>query len=159
MSEQDAYDELRYYALAHHDVDAFIRQHVVDAFTAQQATAQTKPIALTFSLVGLYLTVEKGFSGRQVQQVHTELASVKQTWPVFVLPMERGPLTVFDVVAAPGGVERDAAIRAWCRSVWEAYRESHQRVVDLLLQRGIDDRPLNRSGKRGQQLPGKRGST
>lgn len=135
-SEQDAYDELRYYTLARGDA-AFIHQHVVDAFTAQHATALTKPIALTFSLVGLYLLVEKGFSGRQVQRAHMELAGIKQAWPVFVLPSERGRVTVFDVVAAPEGVARDAAIHSWCKSVWDAFRGSRQLVVDLVLQRGI----------------------
>jgi len=131
-SEQDAYDELRYYTLAHLDA-GFIHQHVVDAFTAQHATVQTKPIALTFALVGLYLLVEKGFSGRQIQRVHMELARNKQTWPVIELPLERGSITVFDVVAVPEGVERDAAIHAWCGSVWAAFRGSGQFVRDLLL--------------------------
>ncbi|HEY6926187.1 MAG TPA: DUF5946 family protein [Steroidobacteraceae bacterium] len=135
-SEQDAYDELRYYTLARHDA-AFIHQHVVNVFTAQRATDQTKPIALTFSLVGLYFSMEKGFSGREVQRVHTKLASIRQTWPVFTLPLERGLITVFNVMAAPAGIERDAVIHAWCRSVWEAFHGSHQLVVDLLLQRGI----------------------
>ena len=28
-------------------------------------------------------------------------------------------------------VERDQAIEAWCRSVWNAYRESHGVIADL----------------------------
>ena len=88
-------------------------------------------------LVGLFLLVERRLSERQVQRVHTELARIKQAWPVFALPAERGRITVFEVVVAPEGIERDAAIHVWCRSVWEAFRESRQRVVDLLLQRGI----------------------
>jgi len=130
-TEQDAYDELRYYTLAHRDPE-FIHQHVVDAFTAQHANVQTKPIALTFSLVGLYLLVERQFSGRQVQRAHMELARHKQTWPVFSLPVERGLITCVDVVAVPVGIERDRAIHAWCASVWEAFRESHVTVGELL---------------------------
>jgi hypothetical protein len=135
-SEQDAYDELRCYTLALRD-RAFIHQHVVDAFTAQHANAQTRPIGLAFSLVGLFLLVERGYSGRQIQRVHSQLATIKQAWPVFALPSERGLVTVFDVVAAPEGADRDAAIQAWCKSVWEAFHHSRQLVVDLLLQRGI----------------------
>jgi Family of unknown function (DUF5946) len=137
-SERDAYDELCYYTLAHRD-PSFIHQHVVDAFGAQQADARTKPIALTFALVGLYLFVEKHFSGRQVQRVHTELARHKQTWPLFPLPLDRGLITVIDVVSAPEGVERDRAIHAWCTSVWNAFRESRQAVIDLLRRGGIVD--------------------
>jgi hypothetical protein len=138
-SEQEAYDELRCYTLTHGD-PSFIHQHVVDAFTAQQANAQTKAIALTFSLVGLYLFVERKFSGRQVQRVHTELASERQNWPVFSLPLERGLITVVDVVAAPEGIARDKAIHDWCTSVWDAFHDSRPRVVGLLRQRGLAGR-------------------
>lgn len=135
-SEQDAYDELRCYTLTHRD-PSFIHQHVVDAFTAQHANDQIKPITLTFALVGLYLLVEKQFSGRQVQRVHMELASHKQGWPVFTLPLDRGAITAVDVVTAPEGRERDKAIHAWCASVWEAFHDSHRAVIDLLRQNGL----------------------
>jgi hypothetical protein len=139
-SEQDAYDELRCYTLAHGD-PSFIHQHAVDAFTAQHANDQTKPIALAFSLVGLYLFIERQFSGKQVQRVHMKLANDKQSWPVFVLPRERGSITVIDVLVAPAGIQRDKAIQAWCASVWEAFHESRGAVIELLRQRGFDDRP------------------
>jgi uncharacterized protein DUF5946 len=58
------------YTLTHSD-PAFIHQHVVDAFAAQSADDTTKPITLTFALVGLYLHVEKGRTGRRVQLVHS----------------------------------------------------------------------------------------
>jgi hypothetical protein len=140
-SEQDAYDELRFYTLAHRD-PSFIHQHVVDAFTAQHANGQTKPIALTFSLVGLYLLVERGFSGRQVQRAHRDLARNKRAWPEFELPPQRGSITAVDVVAAPGGVERDKAIHEWCTSVWEAFHESHGTVIELLRQYGYGADPV-----------------
>jgi hypothetical protein len=35
-------------------------------------------------------------------------------------------------MAARAGPERDKAIDAWCASVWNAYRDSHQSVADLL---------------------------
>jgi hypothetical protein len=140
--EQDAYDELRYYTLAHRD-PSFIHQHVVDAFTAQHANDQTKPIALTFALVGLYLLVERHFTGKQVQRVHTELANKKQPWPAFTLPSARGSITVHDVVAAPERIERDETIPAWCASVWQAFQlpENRRTLIDLLHERGIDHRP------------------
>jgi hypothetical protein len=141
-SEQDAYDELRCYTLAHRD-PSFIHQHVVDAFTTQHADAQTKPIALTFSLVGLYLFVQRQLSGRQVQRVHMELARHKQPWPAFVLPLKRGSITAVDVVAAPEGPERDKAVHAWCTSVWGAFHHSHRTVIDLLREHGFHDRPAS----------------
>lgn len=135
-SEQDDFSELCCYTLGLLDA-SFIHQHVVDAFTAQKANEQTKPIAITFALVGLYLHIEKQFSGRQVQRAHMSLAKQKRGWPVFTLPGDRGAITVADVLAAPAGPERDKAIDAWCVSVWEAFRESHQVLADLLRERGI----------------------
>jgi hypothetical protein len=136
MTEQGAYDELRCYTLGLRD-RAFIHQHVVDAFGAQHADERTKPIALTFALVGLYLLLERQFSGRQVQRIHMQLAATGDTWPVFPLPAERGPVTVAEVVKAPPGPERDAAIHAWCASVWRAFAASHRAVAELLRQRRI----------------------
>jgi hypothetical protein len=146
-SEQDAYDELRCYTLAHRD-PSFIHQHVVDAFIAQHADAQTKPIALTFSLIGLYLAVEKQLSGRHVQRVHMQLARHKRPWPAFALPDNRGSITALDVVAAPEGRERDKAIHAWCACVWGVFHLSHETVIDLLHQHGFHDwlaKPIGRS--------------
>ena len=59
-TEQDAYDRLQCYTLAHGD-PAFLHQHIVDAWAAQHADDRTKPIGLTFALVGLYLHLEKGY--------------------------------------------------------------------------------------------------
>jgi hypothetical protein len=135
-SQWDAYDELQCYTLAHGG-GTFIHQHVVDAWAAQHADERTKPIGLTFALVGLYLRVERRFSGRQVQRAHMALGKHKRTWPAFRLPPERGPVTASQVMAAPAGPERDQVIDAWCASVWEAFRESHQAVAELLKQHGI----------------------
>ena len=134
-SSQDAYNELCGYTLTHFG-PAFIHQYVVDAFAAQNASHQTKPITLTFALVGLYLHVEKDYSGKQVQKAHMLLAKRKREWPSFALPRDRGVMTPSDVIAAPAGPDRDAAIDAWCASVWEAFRDSHQAVADLLHQHG-----------------------
>ena len=130
--EQNAYEELQCYSLGHEGPE-FLHQHVVDAWAAQQADENTKPIGLTFALVGLYLHIEKGFSGRLVQCAHMDLAKRKRSWPSFPLPSERGTITACEVMAAPPGPERDRAIDAWCASVWEAYSLSHQVVGELLL--------------------------
>jgi hypothetical protein len=137
--DQDAYDALASYTLTHGD-RAFIHQHVVDAFAAQHATPATKPIALAFALLGLYLHVERGFTGRQVQRAHMMLAKRSRSWPTFALPTptHRGAMTAVDVVAASAGVERDAAIDAWCAAVWAAYREVAPSVAGLATAHGLD---------------------
>src|SRR5260370_22891507 len=100
VSNENAYNELCCYTLTHGD-PAFIHQHVVDAFAAQNADERTKPIKLTFALIGLYLHVEKQFSGREVQRTHQFLAEGKRLWPSFPLPPDRGSLTPADVTSAP----------------------------------------------------------
>jgi hypothetical protein len=131
MSEHTAYDELCAYTLTHGGA-MFIHQHVVDAFAAQVADGRTTPITLTFALVGLYLHVERHFSGREVQQAHQRLARRKRAWPSFLLPRDRGSVTPADVLARAAGSERDEAIHAWCVSVWHAFRESEAAVEELL---------------------------
>lgn len=88
-------------------------------------------------MVGLYLHLEKGFSGRQVQRAHMALAWHKKSWPSFALSRERGAVTVVEVLAMSAGPERDRAIDAWCASVWDAFRASHQAVAERLEQHGI----------------------
>jgi hypothetical protein len=130
-SDQERYNELAYYTLAHPD-PAFIHQHIVDAYGAQHAHASSKPIGVAFALAGLYLALERRYSGRQVQHAHTLLARNKKHLPVFTLPTQRGALTVADVLRASPGPERDAAIRIWMASVWQAWSASHKKVADWL---------------------------
>lgn len=134
--EQHAFDELCAYTLTRGDA-AFIHQHAVDAFAAQHADESTKPIKITFALVGLYLLIERQVSGRQVQRIHMQLAKRKETWPTFPLPADRGRISAIDVLKAAEGAERDAAIHAWCGSVWAAYSGSREAVAGLLRERGI----------------------
>ena len=85
-------------------------------------------------LLGLCLHLEKGYSGREVQRAHVQLAKRRKQWPTFMLPEARGVVTVTDVLAAAPGPERDAAIERWCASVWEAWSASHAQVRELLQQ-------------------------
>src|SRR5436309_1161694 len=126
---RSAYDEVYVYSMGR---PGFILQHVADARAVQTATADTKPIAIVFGLVGLYLYVERQFSGRQVQTAHTELARKKREWPTMYLPDERGSMTAVDVLAANSGPERDCAIGDWCKSVWTACIANRGVIIDLL---------------------------
>lgn len=130
-AEADALDALSGYTLALKDA-TFIHQHVVDAYAAQRADERTKPIKITFALVGLYLMIEKGFSGKQVQLAHMRMGRRKRSWPAFPLPADRGSVTVVEVMQTPEGPPRNAAIQAWCRSVWSAYAGSREAVAALL---------------------------
>ncbi|MGB7968489.1 MAG: DUF5946 family protein [Methanobacterium sp.] len=130
-SEEEAFNDLCCYTITHHDPN-FIHQYVVDTFAAQTADKKTKPITLTFALVGLYLHLEKNFTGKQVQQAHMQLAKHKKLWPNFNLPEKRGNITVYDVIDMDEGPNRDIIIIKWCETVWASYVKNHTRVRDLV---------------------------
>ena len=137
MDVSAAYDEVYAYTMTR---PGFILQHVVDAYGAQTASADSKPMRLIFSLAGLYLHIEKQFTGRQVQLAHMQMGRRKREWPALPLPRDRGAMTAADVLAAPAGLERDAAIEAWCRSVWDAYHDARQTIIDVLAATGVTTR-------------------
>jgi len=124
-----AFDEVYVYTMGR---PGFILQHMVDAFAVQTANQDTKLVGIVFGLVGLYLHLEKQFSGRQVQEVHMKLGRRKRAWPKINLPKDRGSMTVIDVLAVPAGPERDKAIDDWCRSVWTSFGGNRQSIIALL---------------------------
>ena len=128
--ESDHYSELSCYTLSHGDA-AFIHQHVVDAYTAQTADETTKAIAMVFALIGLFLHVELGFTGKQVQRAHMQLAKRRRTWPRPQLPIDRGAIRVAEVLAAEPGPARDAKIYAWAAAVWQAYAPCHREIAEI----------------------------
>ena len=120
-------NELTYYTLAHGD-SAFIHQHVVDAYGAQHMRGSASTIGAAFALAGLYLAVERGFTGRQVQKMHIMMAKASKQWPRFNPPKDLGQLTVADVIAVEAGPARDDAILRWCAGVWAAWSTERDRV-------------------------------
>lgn len=129
-SDQELFDELSFYTLAHGD-PAFIHENSADAFRAQHVDPTTKPMAVVFAVMGLYLYLEKNFTGRQVQLAHMRMARQQKSWPHLRRPTRQASLTVADVVATEPGPERDAMIRQWCAAVWEIWRESRSQIVAL----------------------------
>lgn len=126
----DLFNQLAFYTLAHPGPE-FIHQLVVDAYAAQNANETSKPIAIVFSLVGLYLHLEKGFTGKQVQRAHMQLAKWPNTWARPPLPTDRGTIHIQDVLAADPGPDRDAMIERWCASVWECWQPSRSQIVEV----------------------------
>jgi Family of unknown function (DUF5946) len=129
-ADQDRYSELAFYTLAHPS-PSFIHQHVVDAFAVQTADENSKPIGIAFGLMGLYLHVEKNFTGKQVQKAHMRLGRHRKQWLRPALPKVRGAITIANVLAVPPGAPRDAMIHNWCVSVWKACHEARPHIVDL----------------------------
>jgi hypothetical protein len=111
-----------------HGDGEFIHQHVVDAYAAQHLGKDTKPIALAAALIGLFLFVERGHTGRSVQLAHMQLGNKMKAWPLFEAPEKHAAVTVLEVLNAPPGPERDEKIKQWARSVWEMWKERHLEV-------------------------------
>lgn len=130
MNDQELFHELAFYTLAQ-PRSTFIHQHAVDAFAVQSADASTKPIAVVFGLIGLYLAVEKGFTGLQVQEMHMRLAKKRRTWLSLPLPADRGGITIADVLSVAPGPARDAAIHRWCEAAWKPWHAARPYIVDL----------------------------
>jgi hypothetical protein len=137
-SEQHAYEELCAYTLElaqRHG--SFIHQHVVDAYAAQNAQPGSRTMSVAFALIGLQLFVERGYTGKEIQRVHIVLAQENYDWPAFDLPANRGAWHAGDVMLASPGAQREAAIGAWCASVWHAYAGARHRVIEMLVHHGI----------------------
>lgn len=138
-NETDAYHALCAYTLPLGDPE-FVHQHVVDAFAAQHADTDTKPVGLTMPLVGLFLRAERGASGKEVQRMHMKIARQQRgPWPTFTLPAERGAMTAADVLAATPGPERSRAIHSWAEAVWAAFTDDNRdAVVEFIRGHGIE---------------------
>jgi hypothetical protein len=131
----DASDEQAYHLLLAYTFEPahyLMHQHVVDAYAAQTADEHTKPITLVFALAGLYLHFEKGFTGPEAQQAHIRMAKARKDWPRLPLVGGRGHMTASDVIQFASGPERDAGIEHWAREVWDAWREQHAIVAQLV---------------------------
>jgi len=112
----------------------FHHQLCVDAYGAQHAGESAKPITLAFALVGLYLAVERGYTGRQVQQAHMELARKAGKgfdWPRFEPPERPWAVTAAEVWKAEPGKARDQMIKAWAETVWQKWARQRDRVRAL----------------------------
>jgi len=126
----DAYDELYVYTMTRPE---FLLQHVVDASVAQNAPASNPPsIGAIFALVGLYLHLEHGFTGFQVQKAHRIMGRTKRIWPELLWPADRGARTASAVMALPQGRVRDDGIDQWCRDVWAAFGPNRDTIVALV---------------------------
>ena len=121
------YSDLQCYTVAKQD-PGFIHQHVVDTYAAQHAGGSTRNIAVAFGLIGLYLALERGYTGKEVQLAHMRIAKSRKIWPRLEPPREPAILTVMDVLQAGTDEEKDAMIRKWMTEVWVSWADRHDWV-------------------------------
>ena len=126
----DTFYELTYWTLERRDV-RFIHQHAVDAYEAQHAGGKTKPMTVAFGLIGLFLALEKGYTGRQVQRAHMVIARRQRDWPNLEPPSLRAVMTVHNVVEGATDAEREELLMQWAASVWGIWEERHPWVREI----------------------------
>ncbi|MEN6341950.1 MAG: DUF5946 family protein [Methanospirillum sp.] len=121
------YSDLQSYTVAKRD-PAFMHQHAVDAYAAQHAGGPTRNIAVAFGLIGLYLALERRYTGRQVQLAHMRIAKARKEWPRLEQPAETVGFTALDVLRARTDAERDRMIERWMAAVWETWADRQEWV-------------------------------
>jgi len=120
-----AFSDLESYTVSLRDPE-FIHQHVVDTYAAQHAGGKTRNITVIFGLIGLYLTMEKEYTGKEVQRAHMLIAKKRKTWPPLDPPEKTFHVTVADVLRANTDSEKKAAIHRWMTEVWEGWADRHE---------------------------------
>jgi len=118
-----------------HPVMLRYHQLTVDAYGAQHAGGGAPRIRVAYSLAGLWLALEHGFSAEDVRSVHRRMGHPTAAWPEFIPPVPpQRWLTVLDVAEAgvrqhsSGGHARAAG--QWAGSVWDAWRATDDGVDD-----------------------------
>lgn len=119
------YHELSAYFIMNPDI-SFPTQHIVDAYGAQHSGRKVKNIRTAFSLIGLYLAFECGYSGRLVQKAHIELAKSNIQWPSFDLPSNPYNFSVQDVLDEEKGANRNEMLMKWAKNVWNTWEHYHK---------------------------------
>ncbi|MFO7289894.1 MAG: DUF5946 family protein [Bacillota bacterium] len=112
----------------------FHHQLCVDAHGAQHSGGPVKPITTVFAPVGLYLAVERGFYGRQVQIAHMKLAKKAgkgAEWTRLEPPERPGDSAVLDVMKGEPGRGRKEMIQKWAKAVWRSWAHQHDRIRTL----------------------------
>ena len=127
----DLFCKLSAKTMSLHDTE-FIHQTAIDSYQAQHAGGINKNISVAFGLIGLYLALERGYSGREVQKAHMVLANRFKDWPKFEPPTREWQMTVQDILQAKSDSEYREKIRLWAKSVWEKWQSDRDRIIELV---------------------------
>lgn len=131
--------ELVGFELMHPILVGRCHQLTVDAYGAQHAGEPTGRIRVAYSLVGLHLALDRGWTGDRVRGFHQRMGRPDAWWPPFRRPVADGePLgtfTVEDVVRLGASVDsvdgHTEATSRWAADVWAAWTPQHTEVATL----------------------------
>jgi hypothetical protein len=123
------------FELNHPSLAGRFHQLTVDAYGAQHAGGDTGYIRAAYSLVGLYLAIEREMGGVDVRSAHQRMGHPDATWPPFPRPKQAGSVTILDVAEAgarAGSIEGHATlVQRWATDVWHAWADQHATVATL----------------------------
>ena len=127
--------EIAGFELAHPELAGRFHQLTVDAYGAQHSGGDGRGIRIVYSLVGLHLALDRGWSGVAVRRAHQGMGRPQPSWPAFRRSADVGSLTVLDVARAgvrAGSVSGHAeVVQRWAAAVWAAWAPRHEEVAAL----------------------------
>ena len=129
------YGEVLGFELSHIVPLGRYHQLMVDTYGAQHAGQDARSIRVAYSLVGLFLALERGRDGLEVRRAHQRMGKPDPSWPPFDPPPDVGAITVLDVAEAGargGSVAGHAeAMGRWAQAVWHAWSGLHREAAAL----------------------------
>lgn len=109
-----------------------LHQLTVDAYGGQHAGPPTGQRYVAYSVAGLALALEHGWSGVEVRDLHARMGPVRPAWPTLPPPPRPAEMTVADIVAAgawansPDG--HAESVQRWAAAVWASWRDQHDEI-------------------------------
>lgn len=115
------YGEYGYPAVHRLSVDAYAVQH-----PGQPMKQAIQSVAV--HLIGLYCSLERGFSTAQVTKAIGRAAQFSDGLVWLDPPASMGKITVVDAANADGLKEYQYVAKAWAQSAWEAWSAHHDQI-------------------------------
>jgi len=110
-----------------------VHRLIVDAYMAQHPGLATPAgrRSLATHLVGLYCSLARGMSAKEIVRVLAKVFPDKQDLPPFAPIPSLGGQTVATVRDAANLTEHQERATAWAHAVWQAWSPHHHRVEAL----------------------------
>jgi hypothetical protein len=110
-----------------------VHRSIVDAYMAQHPSFGTPAgrRSVAVHLVGLYCTIEKQLSAKEVIRALAGVFPDKRDVPPFAPVPRLSDVTVASVHAATNKIEHGERAIAWAGAVWQAWAPHHARVREV----------------------------
>jgi hypothetical protein len=106
----------------------------VDAYAVQHPGKPSRQAiqSVNVHLMRLYLGLEKNITGKEANDAMKKIAGRKHNFTWLTPPELNGTITVIDVSKAGSLEEHKRLVKKWARSVWDAWKEHHEKVTNNL---------------------------